>query len=52
MYGSFAYMYVCMSVCVLPGVLGGQQRALELRELELQTVVSCYVDAGNQNWIL
>lgn len=36
--GDLFYMYVCA-----PFVCGDQKRALDLRELELQVVVSCYL---------
>jgi hypothetical protein len=36
----YVCMYVCMCTMCMPGVL-------ELLDLELQTVVSCHIDAGN-----
>jgi hypothetical protein len=34
------------------GALGGQKRASNFLELELQEAVSCLVDAGSQTWVL
>jgi hypothetical protein len=37
----------------MPSAHGGQKRALDLPELELQMVVHCYVDdAGNRSQVL
>lgn len=46
--------FVCMHVCahVYSGALRGQKRVLNPRELEVLTIVSCYVGAGNQTLIL
>lgn len=33
-----------------PDALGGEKRVLAPLELELQTVVSCHVGAGNKTW--
>lgn len=38
---------MCMST-----VCGGQRSDLGPLELELQKVVNCHVDAGNQSWVL
>ena len=45
----YVYMCICvyMYVCV-PCPQGGQRGTQDLRELELQAVVSCHVGAGNQ----
>lgn len=32
------YLYLCLCTISMPGALGGQKRALESLELELQTV--------------
>lgn len=45
MYG-YLPVYVC-NVCV-HGTRGGQKRALDPLELELQMVIICHVGAGNQ----
>lgn len=42
-------MYV-YHVCA--GAHGGQKRKSGLLGLELLTVLSCYVDGGNQIWVL
>lgn len=45
--------FVCeLSVCIfvqpcLSGALEGQKKLMDLLELELQMIVSCYVGAGN-----
>lgn len=31
---------------------GDQKKALDFLELELQTVATCHVAAGNQTWVL
>lgn len=42
---------VCLST-IVPGALGGQKRAPDCLELELQMVVSCPVGARNQTQFL
>ena len=42
---------VCICTMCMPGVLRDQKRELNHLKLELQMVVSCYVDAGNQTWV-
>lgn len=42
---SYRYAYLC-STC-LSGALEGQKKLMDLLELELQMIVSCYVGAGN-----
>jgi hypothetical protein len=44
-------LHVCMHITFTPG-LQGQKRALDLLELELQTVVSCRVSPGNWTPVL
>lgn len=41
----FAYMYICTTY--MPGVLRGQERALDPLELELVPAVSCHLGARN-----
>ena len=47
----FMHTSVCLHVCMFTmcksGALGDQKRALDPLKLELQTVVSCCVGAGN-----
>lgn len=42
-------MYVCMYV---PGDHKDQKRTSDPLELVVRTVVSCYVEAENQAWVL
>jgi hypothetical protein len=47
--------FACMCVCVphvCPVSRGGQKRALDPQELELQMVVSHHVGVGEQTWVL
>lgn len=44
--------HICICTTCMPGVLGGQKRALDPLQLELQTAVSHNVGAGNKIWIL
>ena len=46
----FAFIYGC-ALCI-PGSYRGQKKASGLMKLELQTVVSLHVGAGNQTWVL
>lgn len=39
--------YMC-GICVCAGACGCQKQALDYLELEMQTVVSQHLDAGNQ----
>ena len=50
MHAWFACMYLCTSW--MPGAHRGQKKALDLRELELQMVVSFQVGAKNRTWVL
>lgn len=45
----FIYMYVWVLSCMWlhSGACGGQKRASDHLELDLQMVMSCHVDAGN-----
>ena len=43
---------VCLHVYLMYAVLIDQKRALDLLELDLQRVVSCFVGAGNQTLVL
>ena len=45
-------LHVCIYMCICLVTHRGQKRALEPLELELQMVVSCYVGARNQTWVL
>ena len=45
-------LLVCMSVHIHAGATGSQKRALDPLKMELQTVVSCHVVAGNQILVL
>lgn len=40
-------LHVCMCTVFVPGAQGGQKKALDLLELELQTVVFCRIGARN-----
>jgi hypothetical protein len=44
----------CMLVCKSHVCIGfrSQKRALDALELEVQTVVNCHVDSGDQTWVL
>lgn len=42
----YVYVCVCMCITLVPGAQRGETRESDL-ELELQTVVSCQVRAGN-----
>ena len=42
---------VSVSICI-PSACGGQKKALDPLELELQMVVSCHADSGDEMWIL
>lgn len=50
------YEFICICVCMCtncaPGALRGQRGTLDPLELELQTIMDCYVGTGNPNWIL
>jgi hypothetical protein len=48
------WVFVCMHVCgamCMPCAHGGQKRALDFLELDLQMIVSCHVDAKNQTHV-
>jgi hypothetical protein len=45
-------MHVYMCTVYMSGVHGGLKKVLDPLELELSTVVSCHVGAGNQTWVL
>lgn len=40
-------MYICMYITCIPGANGGQKSMLDPLEPEVQTVISCHVDAVN-----
>jgi hypothetical protein len=42
-------VYLC-TACI-PDDWGGQKRALDPQELELQTAMNCHLGAGNQVWV-
>lgn len=45
------YMHLCLYITDrVSGTHGGQKRALDIPELELQTLVSQYVGAENGTW--
>lgn len=52
----FICISVCLRVCLLktcvPCAGGGKKKVLDPLELELQTLVSCQMDARNWTWIL
>jgi hypothetical protein len=48
----FGYIYVSVLCVCMPGACGGQKRASDPLELELQMVVNCHVSSGNQIWVL
>lgn len=54
-YGNSACMYVCKCVCMytmcVPCACGGQKKASNPLELNLETVVSHHVAAGNWTWV-
>ena len=39
--------YVCLCIMYMSGAYGGHKKVLDPLELELQTVESCYMGAGN-----
>jgi hypothetical protein len=45
-------LHVCMYITCVPGAHKGQNRALDSLGLELETVVSCHVDAGSYDQVL
>lgn len=46
-----AYLNVCMCTTCVPGDCGSQKRAADPLELNVQTAVSCLVDAGNRTQV-
>lgn len=47
-YGYFVCMYECAHVCLVTK----ETRRCHLLELELEMVVSSYMNAGNKTWVL
>lgn len=43
-------IYICLCCTFVPGIHSCKMRYLIPLDLKLQTVVSCYVGAGNQTW--
>ena len=45
-------VHICLCTSCVFGACGGQKRALDALELELQMVVSHHMGAGNQTQVL
>lgn len=43
-------LHACVVTTYVPSARRGQQRSPDLPELELETVMSCHVGAGNYTW--